>query len=66
MTQRVKDNEDILTVPEAAKLLKISVDTCYTWTHIEDFPVVKIGNTSRIHRDQLMEWFKAQAGRKKA
>ena len=59
----MKDNEEILTVPEAAKLLKISTKTCYDWTHIEGFPLVKIGNTIRIHREQLMEWFKTQAGR---
>ena len=56
--------DEILTVSEAAELLKISEKTCYEWTHIDGFPLVKIGNTSRIHREQLIEWFKAQAGRK--
>jgi len=55
--------DEILTVPEAAELLDISVKTCYDWTHIEGFPVVKIGNTVRIHRSQLMEWFMNQAGK---
>ena len=54
----------ILTVPEAAKLLKISAKTCYDWTHIEGFPAFKIGNTTRIPRDLLMDWVNAQATRK--
>lgn len=41
-------NDEILTVKEAAELLKISTKTCYDWTHIEGFPCVKIGNCSRI------------------
>lgn len=53
--------DEILTVPEAAKLLKISPKTAYDWIHMEGFPVVKIGNSCRIHRGQLLEWFKSQA-----
>lgn len=53
----------ILTVPEAAEILDISAATCYEWTHIDGFPLVKIGNISRIHREQLLEWFKDQAGK---
>lgn len=53
--------DEILTVPEAAKLLKISNKTAYDWTHIEGFPCVKIGNCRRIPRSLLMEWVAAQA-----
>lgn len=55
------NNDDILTVPEAAKLMKISTKTCYDWTHIEGFPCVKIGNVIRISRTLLLEWFDKQA-----
>ena len=55
-------DDEIPTVTEAAQLLKISPKTAYDWTHIEGFPVVKIGNRCRIHRGQLMEWFMSQAG----
>lgn len=58
----VASDKMILTVKEAAELLDISVNTCYEWTNIEGFPAVKIGRCIRIHRDQLMEWFKARAG----
>lgn len=54
-------NDEILTVPEMAKLLKISSKTAYDWTHIEGFPCVKIGNCTRIPRALLMEWVAAQA-----
>jgi len=54
--------DDILTVPEAAQLLKISEATAYNWTHIEGFPAVKIGNCIRIPRVLLLEWVAAQAG----
>ena len=37
----------ILTVPEAAKLLKVCDKTVYTWTHRADFPALKIGRRER-------------------
>ncbi len=55
-------NDEILTVPEAAKLLKISENTAYNWTHIEGFPAVRIGNCIRIPRALLLEWMEARAG----
>ena len=51
----------ILTVAEAAELLRISTKTCYNWIHIEGFPAFKIGNSVRIPRDLLLEWANAQA-----
>lgn len=54
--------DEILTVPEAAQLLKISEATAYAWVHIEGFPAVKIGNCIRIPRALLLEWMAAQAG----
>lgn len=57
----MKDNEEILTVQDAAKLLKISKDTAYTWTHIKGFPKVKVGKTIRIPRSMLLDWVREQA-----
>lgn len=54
-------SDEVLTVPEMAKLLKISENTAYTWTHIEGFPAVRIGNRIRIPRALLLEWMEAQA-----
>lgn len=59
-------DDEILTVPEAAKLLKISETTCYNWIHIEGFPCVKIGNCRRIPRTLLLEWVNEQAKQQKA
>ena len=56
--------DEILTVPEAAKLLKVCDETVYTWTHRADFPAMKIGNTIRIPHIQLMDWINTQATRK--
>ncbi len=60
------DKDEILTVPEAAKLLKVCSKTVYTWTHRADFPAVKIGNTTRIPYSLLMDWVNAQATNKEA
>ena len=51
---------DILTVPEAAELLKVSERTMYTWTHRADFPVFRLGGVIRIRRDRLLGWMDAQ------
>lgn len=56
-------NDEILTVKEAAQLLKIAEKTCYEWIHIEGFPCVKIGNVRRIPRSLLMEWVASQAAK---
>ena len=58
----VPPDKMILKVEEAAEILDISTKTAYEWIHMEGFPLVKIGNCCRIHREQLMEWFKSQAG----
>ena len=54
----------ILTVPEAAKLLKVCDKTLYTCSRLPEQPAVKIGNTTRIPYDLLMDWVNTQATRK--
>jgi excisionase family DNA binding protein len=41
---------------EAAKLLRVSERTLWTWTRTQGVPVVKIGNTVRYPVDRLREW----------
>ena len=53
--------DEILTVQEAAKLLKISVRTCYDWIHIDGFPCGRVGSCRRIPRGLLLEWMNDQA-----
>ncbi len=57
-------HDEILTVPEAAKLLKVCDKTVYTWTHRADFPAVRIGNITRIPYNLLMAWVEARATNK--
>lgn len=54
-------NDEILTVAQAAELFQVSTKTLYTWVHIDGFPHLKLGNTIRIHKGQLLDWVKAQA-----
>lgn len=54
-------NDEILTVAQAAGLLQVSTKTLYTWVHMDGFPHLKLGNTIRIHKGQLLDWVKAQA-----
>lgn len=56
-----KNDDEILTVKEAAELLKIHPDSMYNVIHIEGFPAIHIGRRIRIPRAMLMEWVKAQA-----
>lgn len=54
----------ILTVKEAAELLKVSDKTMYDWVHIKGFPALKIGNCIRIPYGLLMDWVATQAQNK--
>ncbi len=60
----MSDYDAILTVPEAAALLKVCPKTVYTWAHRADFPCLRLGNTVRIHKGQLIDWVKTQAQKK--
>lgn len=54
-------DDDILTTQEAAQLAKVCSKTMYTWTKIEGFPALKIGNCIRIPRRLFLAWVEAQA-----
>lgn len=56
----MQENE-ILTVKQAAQLLQLSEDTVYPLTHRADFPAVRIGRTIRIPRALLLAWMEDQA-----
>lgn len=50
-----------LSVTEAAELLGVSRPTVYKLMHRADFPVLRIGTRTLIHRAKLEEWCAAQA-----
>ena len=51
----------LLTVPEAAQLLRIGRNRCYELVNSGSLPAIKIGRTVRIPRQQLMAWIEAQS-----
>lgn len=46
----------LLTVPEIAKLLKISRSKAYSLTQQKDFPLIKIGKCIRVKKEELLKW----------
>ena len=56
------DTERIaISVTEAARLLGLSRPTVYKLIRREDFPVIRVGSRTLIHRDKLEMWAAAQA-----
>ena len=54
-------NENLtMSVKEAAQQLGICTKSCYTLTHRQDFPTIKIGRRTRISREGLREWVRQQ------
>lgn len=49
---------DILTVPEMARLLKISRSKAYSLTKEKGFPIIKIGKSIRVLKNELYKWLK--------
>ena len=45
-----------LSVTEAAQVLGVSRPTVYKLIHRGDFPVLRIGSRTLIHREKLAEW----------
>lgn len=52
---------DLLTVPEAAKLLRISRNLAYELVARDELPAVRLGRVIRIPRSLLDEWITSQA-----
>jgi excisionase family DNA binding protein len=52
---------DLLTVPEAAKLLRISRNLAYELVARQELPAVRLGRVIRIPRYSLDEWIASQA-----
>lgn len=54
-----KFNSEILTVVETATYLKICRVNAYKLFNSEGFPCFKIGKSLRIHKNDLLQWLKA-------
>ena len=54
------DEKIAVSVTEAAQLLGLSRPTLYKLIHRGDFPVMRVGSRTLIHREKLKEWAAAQ------
>ena len=52
---------DLLTVPEAAKLLRISRNLAYELVARQQLPCVRLGRVIRVPRTSLDAWIASQA-----
>ena len=50
------DSKTLLTVPEVAPILRVSVPRCYEMARTQILPVVRLGRQLRIDREKLQEW----------
>lgn len=54
--EEVGRGNDLLTVPEMAKMLKISRSKAYALVKEMDFPIIKIGKCIRISQEKVLSW----------
>ena len=57
----IYQSKDLLTVDEAAQVLKVPKSWIYARTRTGEIPVRKLGRHVRIPADQLAEWVESQA-----
>jgi len=48
--------QEYISVKQMAERLNISIDTAYTYSRMEGFPVIRIGRTIRIPVNALEKW----------
>ena len=64
--QNNEQKKIMLTVPEAAQILRIDVHTVYEMAKTSSFPALRIGRRVLIPRDALMRWIETEARNKQA
>lgn len=53
---KVEKGNDLITVLEMAKMLKISRSKAYALVKEKDFPIIKIGKCIRISEKKVLSW----------
>ena len=53
--------EPLLTIQEAAGLLRVKKSTLYTWAYRRQIPSQKVGRSLRFRREDLEAWLQAQS-----
>jgi excisionase family DNA binding protein len=51
-----KESFQLLTLPEAAQLLHVSIRTVHRMIHKNDLPAFKVGGQWRLRESQLAQW----------
>ena len=49
-------SKTLLTIPEIAPLLRVSIARCYGLARAEILPVVRLGRQLRVDPEKLQEW----------
>jgi excisionase family DNA binding protein len=57
----IQDKPKLLTVEEAAAILKMGKSSVYELTHRIDFPVIRDGRKVRIPYGALMNWIERES-----
>jgi excisionase family DNA binding protein len=56
--------EDIMTLEEVAKYLKLKPQTIYSWAQKGKIPAVKLGKEWRFRRSVIDQWFNQHLDKK--
>ena len=60
-------NDELLTLPEVADLVRVPVATLRYWRHLGSGPQsFRIGRTVRYWRSDVLQWLEAQSSRPQA
>lgn len=57
--------DEILTLKEISKYLRLSPDTVYKMAHEDKIPALKIGKKWRFRKERIDKWLREQEGRNK-
>ena len=49
-------NNNLLTIMEVSKFLKVSRSKAYSLAKEKDFPIIRIGKCIRVKREELINW----------
>jgi PTS system nitrogen regulatory IIA component len=54
--------DDIMTLEEVAKYLKLKPQTIYTWAQNKKIPAAKLGKEWRFRKSIIDKWFNTHIG----
>jgi excisionase family DNA binding protein len=57
----MRNETDLLRVPEVAQLLRVRASTVYTWTEAGILPSYRVGRLLRFSRTEIEEWLADRA-----